>query len=215
MNATAEPSIRGTTMDAIPKIAIIIGSIRNKSAGEKAARWLFGLAKARTDLAFELVDLKDWPLPLYAYPKNPNEMEADYPDELARRWAETVNRFDGFIMVTPEYNHGYPPSLKNALDYVYAGWNRKPVAFVSYGGPAGGVRAVQQLRTVAVDLQMAPIRAEVNIQMIGRAFDEKGTLVLNPEIYAKGAQALFGQLAWWTEVLRDGRKNRPLPGSKK
>lgn len=195
-------------MDPTPHIAIIIASIREQRAGEKVARWLFGLAKQRTDLAFELVDLKEWPLPLYAYPRNPNEMETGYPDDLARRWVETVGRFDGFIIVTPEYNHGYPPSLKNALDYVYAGWNKKPVAFVSYGGPAGGVRAVQQLRTVAVDLQMAPIRAEVNIQMIGRAFDEKGTLVLNPDIYVKGAQAMFDQLAWWAITLKTGRESR-------
>ncbi len=192
-------------MNAVPKIAIIIASIREKRAGLKVGHWVYDIAKSRTDLVFELVDLKDWPLPMYAYAETTKTMEAKYTDELPRQWVEKVGSFDGYVVVTPEYNHGYPPSLKNAMDYVYEGWNRKPVAFVSYGASSGGVRAVQQLRQVIVELQMAPIRAEVNIPFVFRAFDEKDALVVNADIYIKTAQVMFDQLAWWATTLKTGR----------
>ena len=131
-------------------------------------------------------------------------MERNYADERERAWVRLIERLDGFIVVTPEYNHGYPAALKNALDYAYAGWNRKPVAFVSYGGAAGGVRAVQQLRQVVVELQMAPIRAEVNIPFAMKAFNERGEP--SDPLHRKRASAMLNDLAWWTWALREGRR---------
>lgn len=194
-----------------PSIAIILSSVRTKRAGETVARWVHTQLQSRTDVAVSLVDLKEWQLPNYAYPETPKTLEASYPDERARQWVTLVSSFDGYIIVTPEYNHGYPASLKNALDYVYAGWNRKPVAFVSYGGPAAGIRAVQQLRQVVVELQMVPLRAEVNIPLVSTAFDANGALTANTEIQQKKLQSLADQLVWWASVLRDARTSKPYP----
>ena len=192
-----------------PRIEIILGSVREGRAGERVARWIHAIASRRADLEAALIDLKEWPLPPYAFAANPKQLETRYEDALARAWFERIARADGFVIVTPEYNHGYPPSLKNALDYLYAPWNNKPVAFASYGGTSGGVRAVQQLRQVVVELQMAPIRAEVNIPFVARAFGEQGEPV--DPLHAKRAAAMFDQLAWWAIVLREGRERHPRP----
>ncbi|HYM80834.1 MAG TPA: NAD(P)H-dependent oxidoreductase [Candidatus Limnocylindria bacterium] len=196
-------------MEDRPRIQVILSSIREGRVGERVATWFMRMAEARPDLAFELVDLKQWPLPLYALSEPTVLAEKTFQDPLARAWVESVGRADGFVIVTPEYNFGYPPSLKNALDYAYAGWNRKPVAFVSYGGSGGGVRSVQQLRQVVVELQMAPLRAEVNIPFAGRAFDERGEPT--DPLHVKRASALLEQLHWWAVVLQEGRINRPSP----
>ncbi len=193
----------------VPRIAIITASVREGRAGQRVADWAISLATARTDLIVAGVDLKDWPLPHYAYAKNPKQIERDYPDELPRRWVETVNSFDGFLVITPEYNHGYPASLKDALDYVYAGWNNKPIAFMSYGGQAGGSRSVEQLRQVVVELQMVPIRESVVIPGAGRAFGPDGQPV-NPMLVVQ-AQNTISQLIWWAVVLKNGRQQVPLP----
>src|SRR4051812_3646504 len=112
-----------------PKIQIIIGSIREGRVGEPVARWFAALAAARADLSFELIDLRDWDLPFLAHATPPSR---GYESDLQRRWANKVAEADGYVLVTAEYNHGYPPALKNALDYVYAEWARKPVSYVSY-----------------------------------------------------------------------------------
>jgi NAD(P)H-dependent FMN reductase len=112
--------------------------------------------------------------------------------------------------VTPEYNHGYPGGLKNAIDHGFAVWANKPVAFVSYGGTAGGARAVEQLRLVAIELRMVPIRDEVNVRLIGVALDERGQPT--EEFYAKRAAAMIDTLLWWARVTKEGRERHPLPG---
>ncbi len=198
-------------MGQSPKILIILSSIREVRAGERVAQWIHNLAAKRTDMHAELVDLKAIDLPLYHYAKDTKEIEESYTDEGERAWVEKVNSADGFIIVTPEYNHGYPPSLKNALDYIYAGWNNKPVAFVSYGGAMAGSRATEQLRQVVIELQMAPIRAHVPIQFISKAFGPDGN-PLDPR-YAKLAGKMFNQLAWWANVLKEGRQNHPIGSS--
>lgn len=192
-----------------PRILVITASTREGRAGEGVAKWIQRVAAERTDAEFVPVDLKDFPLPFYAHAKSPKMIETQYPDPTERRWVETVNGADGFLIVTPEYNHGYPAALKNALDYVYAGWNRKPVAFVSYGGSAGGVRSVQQLRQVAVELQLIPVRAEVNIPMVFRAFGPDG----NPTepFLTTLAQNTLNELVWWAGVLKEARAKNPFP----
>jgi NAD(P)H-dependent FMN reductase len=186
------------------RVGIILGSTRQGRQGERVARWVEAQAKQRAAFTVELVDLAAWPLPNYPHPMSPKQAEASYADERERAWAALVKRFDAFIIVTPEYNHGYPAALKNALDFAYEGWNRKPVAFVSYGGSSGGVRAVQQLRQVAVELQLAVVRDEVNIPFVGRALDEQGAP--KDDFHHKRLGALLEQLEWWAETLKAGRE---------
>ena len=184
-------------------IGIILGSTRPGRVGERVARWVETVARLHAGMDVEWVDLAQWIFPYYRHPTPTRIAERSYTDERERAWAELIGRMDGFIVVTPEYNHGYPAGLKNALDYAYAGWIRKPVAFVSYGGSSGGVRAVQQLRQVVVELQMAPVRDEVNIPFVGRALDERGEP--RDEFHRKRLDAMLNELAWWAETLKAGR----------
>src|SRR5690606_14476488 len=135
-----------------PRIGIIIGSTREGRFGDKPARWISGIAAKRTDMQFELIDLRDYPLPFFEEQMSPVYAPTQHP--VAQRWAARLATLDGFIVVTPEYNHGASAVLKNALDYAYKEFNRKPIAFVGYGG-VGAARSVEHLRMVAVDLQMA------------------------------------------------------------
>lgn len=125
--------------------------------------------------------------------------------EIAKKWSVKVASADGFIIIAPEYNHGYPAVLKNALDYSYSSWNRKPVSFVSYGGSAGGARSVEQLRLVAVELQMAPLEAAVHIPMIWSAWDETGKKLKEEEVWSRRLVPIFDELAWWTKALKTAR----------
>jgi NAD(P)H-dependent FMN reductase len=195
-------------MAEIVRIGIILSSVREGRRGEAFARWIHGIVAEREAVEVELLDLKDWPLPHYAHRDTPNVAERSYPPgSLERRWGEKLAALDGFVLVTPEYNHGYPSSLKAALDVAYAPWNHKAVAFVTYGGFASGARAAEQLRLVAIELRMAPIRDEVNVRLVGYAADERGHP--SDPIYAKKAKATVDDLLWWTRVLKDGRERRP------
>lgn len=186
------------------EIQIILGSTRQGRQGEKVARWVLRHATQRPEMNAALTDLRDWPFPFYDSPFSPAAAKGDYGSDLANRWAQHIGHADGFILVTPEYNHGYPAVLKNALDTVYAEWNKKPVAFVSYsGGPGAGIRAVEQLRQVAVELQMVPLRQAVLIPSVSRTFDEAGDIT--DESYTKRLGTLFDQLIWWADLLRQGR----------
>lgn len=157
------------------KLKIIIGSTRQGRFGDKAAQWVFEQAKKNPSFDAELLDLRDYPLPFFNEPVSPSNMPDSYPQPEVQKWAAKVKEGEAFVVVTPEYNHGYSAVLKNALDYVYHYWNNKPVAFVSYGS-VGGARSVEQLRLVAVELQMAPIRQAVHINSPWNLVDEKGGL---------------------------------------
>lgn len=186
-----------------PRIGIIIGSTREGRFGDKPAAWIHALAKQREDMRFELIDLRDHPLPFFdeALPLT----WAPAKNGAAQAWSAKVASLDGFIVVTPEYNHGPSAVLKNALDYAYAEFNRKPVAFVGYGG-VGAARAIEQLRLVAVELQMAPVRNAVHIGMVefvgmlqqGRDFDDYPHL-------AASANGMLDDLAWWADSLKRAR----------
>lgn len=188
----------------IPKIGIIISSTRAARVGEQAARYVESVAKKRTDLAFEIVDLCDYPMPFFdeiasnAYVPSSNAV--------ARAWQEKIASLDGFIFVTAEYNNSITAALKNALDYAYPEWNRKAAAFFSYGS-AGGARAVQHLRDICVELQMAPVRQSVLI--MGKDFYP----IMNGERQVKDLDQLEGQvdamldqLSWWTIALKRARE---------
>jgi NAD(P)H-dependent FMN reductase len=187
-----------------PRIGIVISTTREGRFGDKAAAWIADLAATRSDMEVEIVDLRDYPLPLFDEPMSP--FYAPPKNAVARRWAQKLDELDGFIFVTAEYNHGPPAALKNALDYAYGEFNRKPVAFVGYGG-VGGARAVEQLRLIAVELQMAPTRAAVHIggaDFIGMFMQGK-TFADMPHLEPT-AVALLDDLAWWTGALKDARE---------
>jgi NAD(P)H-dependent FMN reductase len=195
-------------LNLMAAIGVILASVREGRRGEAFAKWLLELAKSHADLEAELVDLRDWPLPAYTYGVQATAAEKLYVDgSLQSRWAERIRSFDGFVVVTPEYNRGYPGHLKNALDALYQAWNYKPIAWLSYGGTSAGSRAASQLGPVAVELKMVPLRDEVNISLIGLAVDGHG--FPTPEIYTKKAQLLLSELAHWTRVLKTGREHHP------
>ncbi len=188
---------------------IILSSVREVRRGEAFAKWVHSLAAARPGLQAELIDLKDWPLPPFTAPVAATKAEAGYPDgSLERRWSQLIARLDAFVIVTPEYNHGYPGQLKNALDTLYQPWNHKPVAFVAYGGFSGGARSAMQLQSVACELRMVPVRDMVTLSMIGLQVDEKG--FPSAELQQKRAAALLDELTWLGEALKDAR-SKPRP----
>lgn len=190
------------------KILVVIGSIRQNRFGDKPAHWIFNILKQHEDIDAELVDLKDLNLPMFDEPVSPSMNQGNYAHPEAAAWAKRVGEADGFIFVTPEYNHGYSSALKNAIDYVYSQWNNKPVAFVSYGGAAGGTRAVQQLRQVAVELQMVPTRNGVHFVNYWTNLNDKGDL--KDEVYQAfehAGQALVDQLLWWAKNLKSMRES--------
>ncbi len=195
-------------MEGACRLGVILASAREGRRGEAFANWVHALASARTNASAKLLDLKEWALPPYAERDPPAVAEKSYAaGTLARRWADQIASLDGFVVVTPEYNHGYPSSLKSALDHLYAPWNHKPIAFVSYGGFAAGARAVEQLRLVAVELRMVPVRDEVNVRLVGYVGDERGWP--KDAVYAKKAATMLDDLLWWVRVTKDGRERYP------
>ncbi|HEX2187073.1 MAG TPA: NAD(P)H-dependent oxidoreductase [Chloroflexota bacterium] len=180
-----------------PKVLVLLGSTRRGRVGETVARWLMGQLHERREADFELVDLREYRLPVEDGPS------PEQDDGVARRWMAKVGAADAFIIVTPEYNHGYPAALKCALDCAYEEWNRKPVAFVSYGGHGAGYRAVEQLRQVAIELQMVPIREQVGIQYPWAAFDAHSRLVRDGAEQA--VRRMVDDLLWWARVLQPAR----------
>jgi NAD(P)H-dependent FMN reductase len=185
------------------RIGIILGSTRPARFADKPAQWFLELAQKRAGVTFELVDLRDYPLPFFAEDKSPFREPSQ--NAVALRWGQKVAELDGFVFVNGEYNHSIPASLKNAIDYLYKEWNRKPAAFVSYGN-AGGARAVEQLRMILVEVQVAPLRHAVHL-MRGEFMDVllgKKTLADFPHL-AQTAEAMLDDLLWWAQTLRAGR----------
>ena len=186
-----------------PRIGIIIGSTREGRFGERPAHWLHDIARQRTDLDFELIDLRHHPLPFFDESMSPAWAPAK--NEAAQRWGAKLATLDGLIVVTPEYNHGPSAVLKNALDFAYKEFVRKPIGFVGYGG-VGAARAVEQLRLIAVELQMTPVRNAVHLGMVeflgiwqqGKSFEDFPHL-------EQAAQTMLDDLIWWGTTLRAGR----------
>ena len=193
------------------KIGVIMGSTRPGRFADKPAEWVMGLGRKCEGVTFELVDLRDYPMPFFDQPKSP--LREPSKNEMARKWAQKVRDLDGFIFVTGEYNHGIPAVLKNALDHVYAEFNRKPATFVGYGN-AGGARAIEQMRLMLVELQVAPLRGAVHVsreQFIGILLD--GKTFADSMSLGQAGEAMLNELVWWAEALRAGRRcafNVPL-----
>lgn len=188
------------------KIGVIISTTRDTRFGDKAAQWFVNLASQRTDMEFEIIDLRDYELPFFN--ERASNMHAPTQNPEGVRWQKKVAEFDGYVVVTAEYNHAPSAVLKNALDYAYVEWIRKPIAFVGYGS-VGAARAIEQLRQIAVELQMAPIRSAVHIQ--GGDFMQimMGQKTIEDFSYLPGlVTPMLDDLAWWTNALKAAREQK-------
>lgn len=182
------------------KAGIIIGSTRPGRVGESVARWVNELAQRRSDAAFELVDIQDYGLPLLDEPIPPSQ--GKYSKEHTKKWAAKIASFDGYIFVTPEYNHSTSGALKNAIDFLYAEWNNKAAGFVGYGS-AGGVRAVEHLRLVMAEVQVATVRNQV---MLSLRDDFENYKVFKPRpFHEETLGQVFDQVIAWSGALRSLR----------
>src|SRR4051794_19544203 len=188
------------------KIAVIIGSMRPGRLGESVAKWVYEITKARTEVEWEVVDVKDFNLPLLDEPVPP--AMGQYSKEHTKSWAAKINSSDGYVFVTPEYNHGICGALKNALDFVYREWNNKAAGFVGYGS-AGGVRAVEHLRLVLAEVQVATVRNQVALSLFT---DFENYTTFKPAAYhEKALNQMLDQLIAWSgalETLRAATKSR-------
>lgn len=188
-------------------IQIILGSTREGRFSEKPARYIYDELAKRQDAEAELVDLRDWPLPFFDQSVTPSYKKEPYPHEIVERWSAKVGGADGFIIVTPEYNHGYPAVLKNALDWVFKEWAHKPVGFVSYGS-VSGARSVEQLREVSIELGLVPIRPAIHIPSELRMAASKAD---TPEAVAQAFAPMQERVIdFFDELLRMADALRPL-----
>ena len=187
-----------------PKLAIVIGSVRPNRFADHPAQWITEIAKKRGDFSVELIDLKDYPMPLFDEAASPVYTPSE--SDVARRWQKKMAEFDAYVFTAAEYNRGPTAVLKNALDYAYTEWNNKPVSFVGYGG-VGGARAIEQLRLNAIELQLAPIRNAVHIQMaVYLAVVKEGKTLAEFDFLQQNAKDMLDQLAWWTHALKAARE---------
>jgi NAD(P)H-dependent FMN reductase len=183
------------------RIAIIIGSTRPGRNGEAVAKWVYEVAQKRSDAEFELVDIKDFNLPLLDEPAPP--IMGQYSKPHTKAWAAKIGSFDAYVFVTPEYNHSTSGALKNAIDFVYKEWNNKAAGFVSYGG-AGGARAVEHLRLVLAEVQIATVRNQVLLSMFN---DFENFSVFKPDSrHEKSVNAVFDQVIAWGGALKTLRE---------
>jgi NAD(P)H-dependent FMN reductase len=190
---------------AKPKIAVIISTTRATRFGEKPAKWIHDIAAARGDMSVELIDLREYPMPFFD--EVASNMWAPSKNEVAKRWQKKVAEFDGYIFVTAEYNRGVPAVLKNALDYAYPEWNRKPAAYVGYGS-VGAARSIEHLRLICVELQMAPTRTGVHLQ----GADFMAALMQGKDIreftyLEKNSKDMLDELHWWASALMQARRS--------
>lgn len=186
------------------KIAVIIGSTRPGRVGESVAKWVYDLVQKRTDAEFELVDIKEFNLPLLDEAVPPSQ--GQYLKEHSKVWAAKVDSFDGFVVVTPEYNHGICGALKNAIDFVYREWNNKAAGFVGYGS-AGGVRAVEHLRLVMAEVQVATVRNQVALSLF-TDFENYTKFQPDPR-HEKSVCQMVDQLLAWSGALKALRMTAP------
>ncbi|WP_189217097.1 MULTISPECIES: NADPH-dependent FMN reductase [Streptomyces] len=190
--------------DTPVRVALVVGSNREGRFGSVVADWLLERLRARDGMEAEVVDVAEAPLPTTLSPS----------PEAAEALAAVTPRLaaaDAFVVLTPEYNHSYPAGLKNLIDWHYGEWRAKPVALVSYGGLAGGLRAVEHLRQVFAELHAVTVRDTVSFHNAHGAFDDRGRPKdrTGPDAAAK---VMLDQLEWWARALREAREKRPYGG---
>lgn len=182
------------------KIAIILGSTRPGRNGEAVAKWVHERAQKREDASFDLVDIKDYDLPLLDEPVPP--AMGKYSKEHTKKWAEKIAQYDGFVFVTPEYNHSTSGALKNAIDFLYKEWNNKAAGFVAYGS-AGGTRAVEHLRLIMAEIQIATVREQVALSLFT---DFKNASEFAPDKrHDDKLDKVFDQVISWGTALKGVR----------
>ena len=199
------------------KLLVIIGSTRPGRAADLVLPWLTSRVRAHDDFDAEVADLRDWPLPIFAEHMGTigDIRDPTYSEPIVQAWNKKVKQADAFIVVTPEYNHGIPGGLKNAIDSVWLsfGFRNKPVAAVGYSGSiGGGIRAIEHLAHVFIEAEAVPLRNTVVIPFVREAFDENGEPV-NPETGIR-LQVMLDDLAWWSSALEKARAAGELaPGT--
>lgn len=188
------------------RLVVITGSVREGRFGPTVATWFTEQAAAHNDVAVQVVDLREHPLPLVM----PEPGHAPPPDtaRVRRTLAGRLAGADAFVVVTPEYNHTVPAALKNAIDWFREEWAAKPVGFVSYGGLSGGLRAVEHLRQIFAELHAVSVRDSVSFHNAWDRFDAQGR-PLSPQDCEGAAKVLLDQLTWWGRALRSARVERP------
>lgn len=186
------------------KVGIIVGSTRPGRHADVVAKWVLEEAKKRTDAQFEIVDIKDFNLPMLDEPVPPSQ--GQYTKPHTKAWAQKVASLDAYVFVTPEYNHGPSASLKNAIDFVYAEWNNKAAGFVSYGAAASGGRAVEQLRPIMAELQIADVRSQVLLSLFT---DFENFSVFKPNaVHETELATMLDQVVAWGGALKTLRTQK-------
>lgn len=181
------------------KIGVIIASVRPGRRADAIVNWLAHQVKKYEKMEFSMIDLKDWDFGHYNEPIE--AMQGQYAHDLTKKWSAEISRYDGFLIVVPEYNRGYPSKLKDAMDYLFSEWAGKPVAFVGYG-VTGAQRAIDQLGSVSIGLNMVPVHRQVNIPVYASVHEGAFTQAeqFNPQLVK-----VLNQLAWWTDATKKAR----------
>jgi NAD(P)H-dependent FMN reductase len=198
------------------KLQVIVGSTRPSRAADKVVPWVARRAALHEAFETEVIDLRDWPLPMFGEhmgslgdPRDPS-----YSDPAVRQWNQKIAEADAYLVITPEYNHSVPGELKNAIDSVFVSFafRNKPMAMVGYSGGIGGaIRAIEHLNQIAVEVEAAPLRSTVILPFVDKAFTEDGEPAdPAPDV---SLQILLEDLAWWATALRNAREaGELLPG---
>ena len=185
------------------RIGIVVGSTRPGRRAPSLAEWILGIASDRKDAAFEIVDIQDYDLPVLDEPMPPSM--GNYTQAHTKKWAAKIASLDGFVFVTPEYNHSISGALKNAIDFVYAEWNNKAAGFVSYG-TTGGARAVEHLRGIMAEVQVADVRAHVSLSLFT---DYENFTVFKPaDWHLVQVNTMLDQLVLWSGALKTVREQQ-------
>lgn len=186
-------------------LKIITASTRPGRKGPALASWIFETAKKHTEFSVELLDLADINLPFLDEPNHPRLQQ--YTKEHTKKWSGIISSADAFIFVTPEYNYGYPATLKNAIDFLYREWNYKPVGFVTYGGIAGGTRSMQAIKQVVNAVKMVAVVEAVNVPFFEKYIDEHNVFNAD-EHMQKAAEGMLKELLKWAEMLANMRNKK-------
>lgn len=183
----------------MPKLGVVVASVREGRAGLPIAQWFVDRARAHGGFDVTLIDLKDVKLPLLEEPHHPRLKK--YQQETTKAWSALVAPLDAFVFVTAEYNYSTPPALVNALDHLYHEWNYKAAGLVTYGGISGGMRAAQMLKLTLMALKMVPINEAVPIPFFSQMMDKESGTFTPTEAYDKGAGAMLDELKKWDAAL--------------
>jgi NAD(P)H-dependent FMN reductase len=192
----------------MPKLMVVIASTRPGRVGLPVGRWAHARSVEHGAFDVELTDLAELALPFLDEPNHPRMRQ--YTQQHTRDWSARVDAADAFVLVMPEYNHGYNAPLKNALDFLHHEWHHKPVGFVSYGGIAAGTRAVQQLKPTLVALKMTPLFEAVHLPFVAQQLDEERRFRPS-EANDAAATAMLDELARWEAALRPLRARAGRP----